>query len=282
MDNITSRKLNELNQSIDSKLDRIEGRVADATENKAPRMLQKQAMRHKTEMNPAASTKPEVSLQAPSVRPTFSATIVWSQQGIEQDLSASVKPFRTCYQLKEDALGFEEKSTIDLQEMQADKRCTNDSTVVVVMGDLKTAKGNELIQTSGMFDCSSIVLLTDFNAATRTYGKRSLVHIPGSNFGSLEKSHELADELCGMAKASSGRPLMILATGEISTAYITRDLIMRAEIRSEDGKVRQPLMELMALCEVNILPLTSAITVWPDGSLMTRHNYEMLDSWNAP
>jgi len=28
-------------------------------------------------------------------------------------------------------------------------------------------------------------------------------------------------------------------------------------------------MELMALCEVNILPLTSAITVWPDGSLMT-------------
>lgn len=282
MDTKTSRSLNSLNRSIDRKLNRIEGRFANTTASKAPRMLQKQAMRHTSEMNPAALTKPDVSLEAPPIRPTFSTAIIWSRQGIEQELSAPSQPIRTCYKLNASGFGYEEKSTLDFQEMQADERCTDDSTVVVQMGDLKTATGEDLIQTSGMSDCSSIVLLTDFNVATKTYGKRSLIHIPGSSFECLEKPQELADALCGLAKTSNGKPLMILVTGRISTANITQKMIIPAEIRSEDGNVRQPLMELMALCEVNILPLTSEITVWPDGSLMTKQGYEMLDSWIAP
>ncbi len=290
MDRKISRRLNALNHSIDSKLDRIEGRIADATENKAPRMLQKQAMRQKSEITPVASSKPEVSLAAPSIRPIFSNTIVWSRQGIEQGieqgneqgLDTPSEPIRTCYRLKEGGRTYEENSTLAFQEMMADERLTDDSTVVVQMGDLKTATGEDLIQTSGMSDCSSIVLLTDFNAETRTYGKRSLIHIPGSSFECLDNPNDLADELCRLAKASSEKPLMILATGRISTANITQKMIIPAEIRSEDGNVRQPLMELMALCEVNILPLTSEITVWPDGSLLTRHDYTMLDSWSRP
>jgi hypothetical protein len=147
---------------------------------------------------------------------------------------------------------------------------------------LKTATNDDLIQTSGMSDCCSVVLLTDFDFENKTYGKRSLIHIQGSSFECLEKPHELADQLCGLAKASSGKPLMILVTGRISSAFATHNMIIPSEIRSEDGKVRQPLMELMALCEVNILPLTAEITVWPDGSLMTKHDYGTRDNWNQP
>lgn len=282
MNTETSRSLKALNQSIDSKLDRIEGRVAEPIENKAPRMLQMQAVQPKQEMNPVAFIKPDGSLEAPSIRPTFSTTIIWSRQGIAQELSAPAEPFRTCYRMKEGGRGYDEESTFVFQKMMADECRAHVSKVAVQMGDLKTAAGDELIQTSGMWDCSAIVLLTDFNSEARTYGKRSLVHIPGSNFECLYKPHELADELCGLAKASSGKPLMILATGRICTGKIAQNRILPAEIRSKDSKIRQPLMELMALCEVNILPLTSEITVWPDGSLLTKQNYEMLDFWIAP
>ena len=47
----------------------------------------------------------------------------------------------------------------------------------------------------------------------------------------------------------------------------------------EQAVVQQPIKELMALCDVKIFPLTLNITVWPDGSLLTTHVYEMRDSW---
>ena len=301
-----SRRLNALNQSIDRKLERIEIRAADATAAsktdsnqrtgkpsvlqqetaiKAPCMLQKKTA-PESDMSPSVLTKSAVSLDAKPSLSSRSYTKIWSRQGIEPDfsssLSSSSEAVLTCYRLTEGRLGYEEESTSEFQKKMIHERCMSDAKIVVKMGDLKTATDDDLIQTSGMSDCSSIVLLTDFNLKNKTYGKRSLIHIPGSSFDSLDKPHEMADKLHGLAKASSGRPLMILVSGRISSNYLTEQTFIWTELRSEDGTVRQPVRELLALCDMNILPLTVEITVWPNGSLMTKHDYRSRDSWSQP
>lgn len=221
---------------------------------KPPRMIQKQRVTHPVEM---PAKLPEKS--------TAATCRIWSQQS-----SAPEVLFQAHYKLIDG--GYVEQlawtSTLD------------DCPIIAVeMGDFKTVTGDVLIQTRSMTNCSSIILLSDFDPDKKTYGKRSLVHMQGSNLASMEEPEKIADALCAQAKVSKGRPLMILATGIVSSSWLIESMVIPVELCSGAGVVRQPLLELMALCDAMILPLTLAMTVWPDGSLIATHEYTMRDSW---
>lgn len=286
----SSRRLNALNRSIDRKLDQIDGhqedalsasksrvnqgtgksRLPESAAEMPPRMIQKKRALHPLQpgIKQGAVVSPPSSS---SVNSPASCPRVWSQQGVSKDLRSSGQTFQARYNLNADG-GYSEQAASDF-------RLPDSPTMVVEMGDLKMTTGDELIQTFSMSDCSSIVLLTDFDLDKKIYGKRCLVHMQGSNLACMEDPEKIADTLCAQAKASSGRPLMILATGIISSPWMIETLVIPVELSSADGAVRRPLMELMSLCDAMLLPLTLELTVWPDGSLLATHDYTTLDSW---
>ena len=159
MSDRSSRRLDSLNRSINRKLDEIEGHaenisstsksratkrsgksglLAEAPVGKTPRMMSKQSLAH-TLGQPASVP----------VKSTAAGSRIWSQQ--------SASP-GTLFDARYKLIGgaYVEEPIKDLMP--------DDALVMTVeMGDLKTVAGDELIQTRSMSDCSSIVLLTDFD-----------------------------------------------------------------------------------------------------------------------
>lgn len=277
MSDRSSSRLDSLNRSINRKLDEIEGHaenisstsksratkrsgksglLAEAPVGKTPRMMSKQSL--------APPLGQPASMPVKSI---VAASRIWSLQSSSPGslIEARYKLIGGNY----------------VEESVQDSTPNDALTMTVEMGDLKTVTGDELIQTRSMSDCSSIVLLTDFDPDKKTYGKRSLAHMQGSNLSSMEEPEKIADSLCAQAKTSKGRPLMILATGIISSSWLIDTMVIPVELCSESGVVRQPLRELMALCDAKILPLTLEITIWPDGSLLAKHDYSMRNSWGS-
>ena len=282
----SSRRLDALNRSINRTLDQIEGHTKDGlststtranqrsgksgmlakgSSGKAPRMTQKQRAAYPISKSSTIQNKLTEPLSV-AVKSSTDGSRIWSKQ-----CTSPESRFQARYKLTE-AGGYEEESAQDvaLSEFQL---------LEVQMGDLKTVTGDQLIQTRSMTDCTSIVLLTDFDPDKKIYGKRSLVHIQGSSLTCMEEPAKIADTLYALAKSSNGRPLMILAPGIHTSSWLIETIAIPVELDSTTGVVQQPIVELMALCDVKTFPLTLDITVWPDGSLIATHVYSMRDSW---
>lgn len=138
--------------------------------------------------------------------------------------------------------------------------------IEVEMGWMKTAINDELIYTQHLADCSAIVLCEDYDERTKTYARRSLMHLVGSNLTVCDGAEYMLN-MIQMASASSGKPKCIIALGS-EVAHEHFAIIAKQEVQDSEGKLIKPFAELQALCDTTILELTKGIAVRPDGGYM--------------
>ena len=169
----------------------------------------------------------------------------------------------------EDTLAKIEKS--DIPELSAGPQAFNEwikqpGAIEVDIGWMKTAINDELIFTRDMADCSAIILCTNYDETTRTYGRRSLMHVVGSN---LSVSDLIKDtlNLLDMASQSSSKPRCIIALGtNVANNHFTT--IANQEIHTSEGNIVKPFKELQTLCDTVILERKNSIAVRSDGTYL--------------
>ena len=131
----------------------------------------------------------------------------------------------------------------------------------VEMGFSRTLDDSDtVLSTRGLSDCSALVVLTDLKNGV--YGKRTLMHLTGSNVAMGLSHGHAATELAALEQSLDGGGKVIFVGGSNSKSVVGMASVLGQEV---DG--RKPLLSIVQKPGVTMtLASATAIDVKPDGT----------------